>query len=108
MFVRREKDNTTEQITWNGQQGDLRFQDHSERAFGAAEQIDPIHAGGKPIAGGVLGRTGGGNSGHGEIDLVSTAIVFYTAIHQRDTQGEDMTARTAVAEAARSAGIGGD
>ena len=91
-----------------GQQLQFGFRHDSERAFAAREQIDPIHAGRQRISGGVLGGVGQRQLGNIEIDFVAAAHLEHAAVHQRDSQPENVPARAAVAKAARSAGVGGD
>ena len=103
----REHD-TCEHIGGRGQQLQFGLRDDSERAFAAGKQIDTIHPGRERISGCVLGGCGQRQFGNIEINFVAAAQIEHAAIHQRDSQPQNMAAGAAVTKAARSAGVGGN
>ena len=106
--VANQEDDARQHIGGCGQQLQFGLRHDSERAFAASEQIDPIHPGRERISGRVLGGVGQRELGHVEIDFVAAAHIKHAAIHQRHSQPENVAPRAAIAEAARSAGVGGD
>ncbi len=69
-----EEDDAGEDFGGQGEKGDLGFEGYTECAFGAAEEIDPIHLWLETVAGGVLGRSGNGKLVDFEVDRLASAV----------------------------------
>ena len=103
-----EEENAREEDGGERKELDGGFEEDGEGAFGADQEVDPVHAGAEGVAGLVLGGGGEGKGGDGEIDGFAAVEFADGAVHEGGAEGEDVTAGGAEAEGAGAGGVGGE